>query len=134
MLDVGLIHRVLTTSYWAEGIPMDIVRRSIENSICFGLYESGKQIGFARATTDAATFAYIADVFIVAEKRGNGFSKFLMQGLLEHPQLQGLRRILLATKDAHSLYEKSGFKIISNPERWMHVYNPEVYGKGKKTC
>jgi len=125
--DVDLIHSFLTNSYWAEGISREIVRRSIDGALCFGVFENNKQIGFARMITDKATFAYLADVFIMEEYRGRGLSKWLMQIIMSHPDLQGLRRMMLATRDAHELYKKFGFTPLNNVDRWMHVHDPAVY-------
>ena len=125
--DVDLIHSFLTNSYWAEGISREIVRRSIDGALCFGVFENNKQIGFARMITDKATFAYLADVFIMEEYRGRGLSKWLMQIIMSHPDLQGLRRMMLATRDAHELYKKFGFTPLNNVDRWMHIHDPDVY-------
>lgn len=127
-IDAVLVHRFLSeTSYWAKNIPLEVVQTSIENSLCFGIYEGEKQVGFARVTTDKATFGYIGDVFIVEEYRGAGLSKWLMQCILSHPELQGFRRWILATADAHGLYAQSGFKPLAKPERWMELHNPDAY-------
>jgi len=126
-MDIDLIHSFLTRSYWAEGIPKEIVLRSIEGALCFAVFENEKQIGFARMITDRATFAYLADVFIVEEYRGLGLSKWLMEVIMSHPDLQGLRRIMLATRDAHELYKKFGFTQLNNVDRWMHIHYPNVY-------
>jgi N-acetylglutamate synthase-like GNAT family acetyltransferase len=125
--DVDLIHSFLTNSYWAEGISREIIRRSIDGALCFGVFENNKQIGFARMITDKATFAYLADVFIIEEYRGRGLSKWLMQIVISHPDLQGLRRMMLATRDAHELYKKFGFIRLNNVDRWMHIHDPDVY-------
>lgn len=125
--DVEFIHSFLTRSYWAEGISKEVIKRSIDGALCFGLFENDKQIGFARTITDKATFAYLADVFIVEEYRGRGLSKWLMEVLMSHPSLQGLRRMMLATKDAHGLYEKFGFTALNNVDRWMQINDPNVY-------
>lgn len=122
------IHDYLSrSSYWAEGVPADIVARSIEGSLCFGVYDGGRQIGFARMITDKATFAYLADVFIDEAYRGNGLAKWLMECILSHPDLQGLRRILLATRDAHGLYAQFGFHPLARTDRWMEIHDPAVY-------
>jgi N-acetylglutamate synthase-like GNAT family acetyltransferase len=127
-LDVPYIHHFLSRlSYWAEDIPYEVVQRSVENSLCFGVYHQQQQIGFAHVITDEATFAYLADVFIDDQYRGKGLSKWLMQVIKEHPSLQGLRWFLLATKDAHSLYSQFGFIPLSMPERWMQIHQPDVY-------
>src|ERR1700742_3363012 len=112
-LNVTLIHDFLRSSYWAKDIPREIVERSIEGSLCFGAYADGRQVGFARVVSDFATFGYLADVFVLTEHRGKGVGKLLMANILKHPQLQGLRRFLLATKDAHGLYAQFGFEAVA---------------------
>jgi N-acetylglutamate synthase-like GNAT family acetyltransferase len=129
-LDVGVIHSYLSRSYWAENIPKEIVAKAIENSLCFGVYNGNKQIGFARVISDYATFAYLADVFILEEERGKGLSKFLMECILKHKNLQGLRNFCLMTKDAHSLYARYGFKNIPQPENFMANKIEGIYKKG----
>jgi len=126
-MDIDLIHSFLTRSYWAEGISTEIVRRSIEGALCFGVFENDKQVGFARMITDKATFAYLADVFIIEEYRGRGLSKWLMEVIMSHPELQGLRRMVLVTKDAHGLYKQFGFTSLINVDRWMHILDQDVY-------
>lgn len=135
-LDLELIHHFLSEhSYWARGVPRDVVARSVANSLCFGVYASGKsaldpgrrQVGFARVTTDRATFAYLADVFILPEHRGRGLGKRLVETILAHPELQGLRRWMLATADAHELYRQYGFTALSQPDRFMQRHDPDVY-------
>ena len=129
-IDLDAVHGFLSgLSYWAEQIPKETVKKSIENSLCFGIYYHEKLIGFARVITDFATFAYLADVFVIPSERGKGLSKWLMQVIVAHPKLQGLRRFTLATKDAHKLYSQFGFKPFSKPERWMERYTPDVYKK-----
>ncbi len=119
-LDIPLIHKFLSEStYWATGRPIEVVRRSIEHSMPFGIYQDAAQVGFARVITDFATFAWIADVFILPEHRGRGLSKWLMQTILSHPELQGFRRWVLGTRDAQELYSKFGFAPLRRPERWM---------------
>ena len=130
-MDIDLIHSFLTRSYWAEGISKEIVSRSIDGALCFGVFENDKQVGFARMITDKATFAYLADVFIIEEYRGLGLSKWLMEVIMSYPDLQGLRRMMLATRDAHELYKKFGFTSLNNVDRWMHIHYPDVY-KGIK--
>lgn len=125
-LDLEVTHGFLTTSYWAEGRSLETVRRSIENSIAFGVYKGNEQIGFARVITDYATFAWIADVFILEAHRGQGLSKWLMEVMISHPELQGFRRWVLATKDAHELYRKFGFTELKLPERWMERHDPNT--------
>ena len=126
-LDLTLIHNFLRTSYWAAGIPLEVVRRSIEHSLSFGLYKEDQQIGYARVITDFATFAYLGDVFILEPFRGQGLSKWLMEVIVTHPELQGFRRWILLTKDAHGLYKKVGFKGVATPERYMERFFPNVY-------
>lgn len=126
-LDVGLIHEFLSASYWANGIPRSVVERSIEHSLCFGAFQQDQQAGFARVITDYATFAYIADVFVLPEHRGHGISKLLMAAIQAHPDLQGLRRQMLATRDAHGLYARFGFKPLAQPEMFMTIHHPDIY-------
>src|ERR1041385_1347731 len=119
-LDIPLIHNYLSTvSYWANGRPVDVVERSIKNSLCFGIYKGNEQVGFARVVTDYATFAWLGDVFILEPHRGRGLSKWLMDIIISHPQLQRFRRWMLATKDAHELYRRYGFQELKKPERFM---------------
>jgi len=126
-LNLDLIHQYLSTqTYWASGRSLEVVQRSIENSFPFGLYKGNEQVGFARVVTDYATFAWIADVFILPEHRGQGLSKWMMEVVIEHPRLQGFRRWVLATKDAHGLYEKFGFIKLHRPERWMERPDPNM--------
>jgi GNAT superfamily N-acetyltransferase len=127
-LDRALIHRFLSErSYWAQGVPREIVDRSIDHSLCFGVYRAGKHVGFARVVTDFATFAWLADVFIIEEERGQGLSKKLVAAIVAHPQLQGLRRFLLGTLDAHGLYAQFGFAPIQQVERFMEIHRPNPY-------
>jgi GNAT superfamily N-acetyltransferase len=123
-LDLTVIHNYLCNeSYWARHITFDIVQRSIENSFCFGIYKENQLIGFARLITDYTSFAYLADVFVLTEYRGKGLSKWLMAFMLANPEMQGLRRWLLTTKDAHGLYEQFGFIVHDKPERVMYTNN-----------
>jgi GNAT superfamily N-acetyltransferase len=125
LLDMQVIYNYLDKeSYWAKGIPFDKLERSIENSICFGVYFDEKQIGFARVVTDKAIFAYLADVFILPDHRKKGLSKWLIQTIMAHSDLQGLRRWSLATADAHGLYAQFGFTEIPNPALWMQIFTP----------
>ena len=124
-LDIDLIHRFLETSYWANGRRRSVVERSISNSLCFGVYLTGRQVAFARVVSDRAVFAYLMDVFVVPEFRGRGISKALMRSVLEHPDLQNLRVFLLATRDAHGLYAQFGFRSLAYPERWMAIQDPD---------
>jgi GNAT superfamily N-acetyltransferase len=129
-LDVKAVHAFLSATYWSPGIPLDTVRRAIQNSICIGAYLDGRQIGFARVVTDKATFGYLADVYILEEHRGHGLSRRMLDSLLRLPELQGLRRMMLATRDAHSLYEKIGFRTLAAPARFMEIHNPDAYLSG----
>lgn len=127
-LDVPLIHSFLCNdSYWAKGIPRSTVERSLQHSLCFGIYRADQQTGFARVITDYTTFAYLADVFIVPAYRGRGLSKWLVKTILGHPELQGLRRWMLATTDAHGLYKQFGFVPLPHPERFLQLHYPDVY-------
>jgi GNAT superfamily N-acetyltransferase len=129
-LDIPMIHRYLSTNtYWASERPLDVVERSIANSLCFGIYNGTEQIGFARVVTDYATFGWIADVFVLEPHRGNGLSKWLMDIIITHPELQGFRRWVLATKDAHELYRKYGFNELKRPERFMERFDPATREK-----
>ena len=125
--NVEFIHDFLSKSYWAEDIPIETVQKSIDNSLCFGVFHLGRQIGFARVITDYATFAYLADVFIDEAYRGQGLSKWLMEEIIAHEDLQGLRRFMLATRDAHGLYNQFGFSELTFPERWMQIHKPGMY-------
>jgi GNAT superfamily N-acetyltransferase len=124
-LDVALVHEFLRTSYWAEGRQRTVVERSIEHSLCFGVYHGGRQVAFARVVSDRAVFAYLMDVFVVPAFRGRGIAKALMRAVLDHPDLQNLRMFLLATKDAHGLYEQFGFGPLPDPQRMMAIQNPD---------
>ena len=126
-LDLSVIHGFLRDSYWAQGIPREIVDRAIQNSLPFGLYDSDSLVGFARVITDFATFAYVADVFVLPSHRGRGLAVWLMEVIRAHPRLQGLRRWLLATRDAHGLYRKTGFAEPTDPKRYMEIVDRDVY-------
>ncbi len=129
-LDIPLIHRFLTEeSYWAKGIPLETVERSIRNSMAFGVYNGDRQVGFARVITDRATFGYLADVFILPEYRGRGLAGRLVREILAHPELNGLRRWMLATADAHGVYRKAGFRNLAKPERFMEISDPDIYSR-----
>ena len=129
-LDSNLIHNFLCNkSYWAKGIPYNTVKTSIEYSECFGIYHSGKQVGFARVITDKSTFGYIGDVFIADDHRGKGLSKWIMECIMKHPELQGFRRWVILTRDAHELYKKFGFTPVKKPQNFMENHEPEVYLK-----
>lgn len=127
-LDFEFIYAFISDSYWAKGIPQDVLRKAIDNSLVFGVYTAcGNQVGFARVVTDKATFAYLADVFIDESHQGLGLGRLLMDNIASHPELQGVRRFMLATRDAHGLYEKYGFKPVENPEILMQIWDPNIY-------
>ena len=123
-IDVAVVHDFLTNCYWAKGISLELVQRSLQHSICFSIFHGNAQIGFARVITDRATFAYLADVFVLESHRGQGLSKWLMECIQSHPDLQGLRRWMLATRDAHGLYRQFGFHELASPERFMEIHHP----------
>ena len=129
-LDVDAIHAFLTRSYWSPGIPRATVARAIANSLCFGAFWQGQQVGFARVVTDRTTFAYLCDVYVLEAHRGHGLAKQLMDRVMKHPDLQGLRRMMLATLDAHGLYAQFGFTALGAPDRIMEVLKPDIYSKG----
>ena len=129
-VDLAVVHGFLTTCYWAKGIPLELVRRSIEHSLAFSVYDGDRQVGFARVITDYATFAYLGDVFVLESHRGRGLSKWLMEVVVAHPQLQGFRRWVLLTRDAHALYRKVGFGDLASPGRYLERHVPDVYGVG----
>lgn len=126
-LDLDTIHTFLTTSYWSLGIPRETVARAIAGSLCVGAYRDGRQIGFARVVSDRATFAYLADVFVLGEARGQGIGRAMVRALMEHPELHGLRRWFLATLDAHGVYEALGWQPIAHPERLLEITVPDIY-------
>lgn len=127
-LDVGLIHQFLATeAYWSRGIPRTTVEQAIAGSLCFGGYVDEGQVAFARVVTDGATFAYLADVFVLPAHRGQGYSKALVAAVMAHPSLQGLRRFMLATWDAHGLYARHGFAALARPDRLMEILRPDLY-------
>lgn len=130
-LNIQVIHNYLSQdSYWAKKIPIETLQRAIDNSLCFGVYVDNEQVGFARVTTDYSTFAYLADVFVLPAYRGKGLSKQLIKYIVEYPSLQGLRRWMLGTADAHGLYRKYGFKELANPDRFMEMAFPGIYENG----
>jgi GNAT superfamily N-acetyltransferase len=131
--DVNLIHSFLTSTYWATNMPREVLEKSIRHALCFGVFAEGKQVAFARVITDYATFAYLSDLFVMPEHRGRGVSKLLVRSILDHPELQGLRRFVLATKDAHRLYAQFGFTPLSHPDDFMTIHNPDVYKEASKT-
>ena len=124
-LNVDLVYEFLQTSYWAKGRRRSVIERCIKNSLCFGAYRDGQQVGFARVVSDRAVFAYLMDVFVVPEFRGHGISKALMRTILDHPDLQNLRVFLLATWDAHGLYAQFGFRPLAEPGHWMAIHDPD---------
>ena len=126
-LDVDAIHAFLSTSYWAEGIPREIVAKALRNSLCFGLYEGERQAGLARVVSDFATYAYLCDVYVLPELRGRGLAKWLMECVLDHPELAGLRRFGLVTRDAHELYRPFGFSALAHPDNHMEIARPGLY-------
>jgi GNAT superfamily N-acetyltransferase len=153
-LDLDVIHGFLTSCYWAKGIPREIVARSIEHSLCFGIYHDREsdfpslaipaepeaphsvkapQVGFARVISDFSTVAYLGDVFVLEGYRGHGLSKWMMECIMQHPSLQGLRRWILLTRDAHGLYAQFGFTPVKAPERYMELHQPDIYEIRKKS-
>jgi GNAT superfamily N-acetyltransferase len=130
-IDLEAIHGFLTTSYWSPAIPREVVERAIAHSLCFGALDGDQQVGFARVVSDRATFAYVCDVFVLESHRGRGVGKSLMAAIMAHPDLQGLRRIMLFSRDAHGLYAQYGFGAARYPDRLMEVFNPHPYGAGR---
>jgi GNAT superfamily N-acetyltransferase len=126
-LDFAVVHGFLTDCYWAKGIPLEVVRRAAANSLNFGIYRGAEQIGYARVVSDRATVAYVGDVFVLPEFRGRKLSVWMMECVVAHPELQGLRRWMLLTRDAHGLYRKFGFTPLAAPDRWMERWDPHVY-------
>ena len=131
-MDLDAVHAYLTRSYWAEGISKNLVARSIEGSLCFGLLDGSRQIGFARVVSDGATFAWLCDVYVLEEHQGRGLGTWMMRELMMHPDLQGLRRWGLVTRDAHGLYEKVGFAAPANPAGLMEIARPGMYLTGPR--
>lgn len=129
-LDIDSIHEFLSTkAYWCLNIPKARVQTAIHHSLCFGVYQNRKQIGFARVISDFSTIAYLGDVYILEEYRGNGLSKWLLETVMQYPDLQGLRRWILLTGDAHSLYRQFGWTDLADPSKWMELHNKNVYSK-----
>jgi GNAT superfamily N-acetyltransferase len=127
-LDVTAIHDFLCNkSYWAQGVPFEVVNKALANSLCFGLYAGSEQIGLARVITDRATYLYLCDVYVLESRRGNGLGRWLIECVISHPDLQGLRRMSLVTADAHRLYAQFGFVALATPERYMEKRDPDVY-------
>ena len=130
-LDLGAIHAFLSTAYWSPGLPLEVLVRAIEDSLCFGIYHGDAQAGFGRVVTDRATFGYLCDVFVLEPHRGRGLSKWLMECIDQHPELQGFRRWMLFTRDAHGLYRQFGYTPLAAPDRCMERWDPEVYRQGR---
>ena len=127
-MDLVAIHNYIVRSYWAKGISLETMNTAIKNSLCFGLFNHmNEQIGFARLITDQATFAYLSDVYVLEDHRGQGLSKWLLSEIIKHPNLQGLRRIVLATSDAHGLYQEFGFQALGAPDKFMELHQPNIY-------
>lgn len=131
-LQIDIIHGLLRNTYWCKDIPKSLVQKAMDHSLCYGIYHKNTQVGFARVITDEATFAYLCDVIIDENHRGNGLSKKLMEFIMRDSRLQGLRRFCLGTKDAHGLYEKFGFKAPANPKTWMEIKDNDIYTKVAK--
>lgn len=127
LLDIGFIHQFLSTTYWSKGISISVVEKAIENSFCFAAFDGEQQIGFARLITDYATFGYLADVFVIERYRGQGVGKGLVKGILDHFTDSHLRRVVLATSDAHDLYLQYGFQPLANPQNFMEINKPNIY-------
>jgi N-acetylglutamate synthase-like GNAT family acetyltransferase len=132
-IDIDAVHAFLRTSYWAQAIPREIVAKSVANSLCVGAFSGGTQIGFARLVTDCATFGYLADVYVLSEHRGQGIAKRMLTTLMAHPDVQGLRRLMLVTRDAQRLYAECGFTALAAPERHMEKTDPEIYRRAVKS-
>lgn len=128
-LDFDVVFDFISNSYWAKNIPVQTLKKALDNALCFMLLHGEKQVGFARVVSDYATFAYLADVFVIEEQRGKGLSKWLMECVMAHPDTQGIRRFMLATRDAHSLYRQFGFDEVKNPEILMQIHRPDIYLK-----
>lgn len=129
-VDIDAVHGFLATSYWARGIPRNIVERAVRGSLNFSVFHGDAQVGFARVVTDRATFAYLCDVYVLEEYRGRGLGHWLIETVMAHAELQGLRRFSLATRDAHSLYAGVGFTALRAPERHMEIARPDIYREG----
>lgn len=129
-LDVPLIHGFLSRTDWARDVPREVVERSIANSLCFGAFQGREQVGFARVVTDFVCLAYVADVFVMPAHRGRGVARLLMQAILDHPELRQVRRLLLATQDAHGLYAKFGFEPLAHPDHFMTIHRPDFHREG----
>lgn len=126
-LDIDAVHAFLSRTYWAQDMPREVLERALAHSLCFSAWHAGQQVGFARLVTDQATFAYLADVYVLEAHRGKGVSRLLMDEVMRHPCVPGLRRMMLVTRDAHGLYEKYGFRALAAPERVMELHRPRIY-------
>ena len=126
-LNLSAMHAYLSSSYWSPGIPEATLAKAVAHSICVGAYSGAEQVGFARMVTDRATFAYLADVYVLEPHRGKGLAQRLIRALLAEPDMQGLRRLMLVTRDGHGLYQKFGFRALAAPERFMELHNPRIY-------
>ncbi len=126
-IDIDAVHAYLTRAYWCEGISKDLLAKAIAGSLCFALLDGARQIGFARVVTDRATFAYLCDVYVLEEYAGQGIGKRLMQEVQSHADLQGLRRFVLVTRDAHGLYNQFGFEPLKSPNSYMEIHHPDIY-------
>jgi GNAT superfamily N-acetyltransferase len=133
-LDLPAVHGFLAASYWSPGLPWDVLVRAVAGSLCFGLYHGAEQVGFARVVTDRATFAYLGDVYVLEAHRGRGLGRWLVETVLGHPAVQGLRRFSLVTRDAHGLYERLGFQPLARPDRHMEIHRPDVYATVDSTA
>ena len=131
-IDVAAVHDFLSRTYWSPGIPQDVLRRAIAGAICFGIYHGREQVGFARVISDCATYAYLSDVYVLESHRGRGLATWMMELVMAHPSLQGLRRFALSTRDAHALYAKFGFEIVANPDRQMEIMRRNIYLEGSR--
>ena len=128
-MNVKAAHAFLSQAYWSRGVPLSIVQKAFDNSLCFAVLSGSEQVGFARVVTDKATFAYLADVYVLQAHRGQGLAKRMVEAVQKHPDLQGLRRFMLATRDAHDLYSRFGFSPLSVPSRFMERHNPDIYAQ-----
>ena len=133
-IDVPAVHAFLSSTYWSPGIPESVVRRAIAGAICFGIYHRDEQVGFARVITDRATFAYLSDVYVVEAHRGRGLARWMMEVIMAHSALQGLRRFALSTRDAHALYRQFGFVTVANPDRQMEILRRDIYQQTQQTA
>ena len=128
-MNVKAAHAFLSQAYWSSGVPLSIVQKAFDNSLCFAVLSGSEQVGFARVVTDKATFAYLADVYVLQAHRGRSLARRMVEAVQKHPDLQGLRRFMLATRDAHDLYSKFGFSPLSVPTRFMELHNPDIYAQ-----